>query len=154
MVLDLDHTLFFHRAIYYGLYEESLVNFLKTRLRPGNIVLEPGANIGYISAVCVGLVGSTGHVHSFEPSPTANARIERITTWPSMGIGHFGMPRSPITMGRRYSMILRAFWKQAMPRWPGGHAQGQHTASGGRGFRGPLLYTEQHRPCPFPETGH
>lgn len=77
VVLDLDHALFSHRAIYYGLYEESLVNFLKARLRPGDIVLEPGANIGYISAVCVGLVGPTGHVHSFEPSPTANARIRK-----------------------------------------------------------------------------
>lgn len=73
--MALDQGLFMHQLIYYGLYEPRLVNFLRRQLREGDIVLDPGANIGYISAVCLGLVGSSGHVHSFEPSPTAYGRI-------------------------------------------------------------------------------
>lgn len=73
--LALDQSLFMHQLIYYGLYEPHLVNFLRRNLREGDIVLEPGANIGYLSAVCLGLVGASGHVHSFEPSPIAHGRI-------------------------------------------------------------------------------
>lgn len=83
--LKLDHDLFFHQLIYYGLYEVPLVNFLKRQLRPGDVVLDPGANIGYISAVCLGFVGPTGHVHSFEPSPTANHRIRQYNDIASHG---------------------------------------------------------------------
>lgn len=73
--LILNHGYTHHRLIYYGLYEQNMVNFLKLQIRPGDTVLDPGANIGYMSARCLGLVGPTGHVHSFEPSPTANAMI-------------------------------------------------------------------------------
>lgn len=83
--MELDPAIFSHLAIYYGLYEEPLVNFLKRHLRQGDIVLDPGANIGYISAVCLGLVAPTGHVHSFEPSPTANARIRACNNMAEQG---------------------------------------------------------------------
>lgn len=73
--LALDHDLLFHQLLYYGLYEPNLVSFLRRNLREGDVVLDPGANIGYLSAVCLGLVGASGHVHSFEPSPTAYNRI-------------------------------------------------------------------------------
>ena len=71
----LDHRVRQHRMMYYGMYEENIMNFLKERIRPGDVVLDPGANIGYVTAHCLGLVGPSGHVHSFEPSPSANAHI-------------------------------------------------------------------------------
>ncbi len=73
----LDHQVEQHRLMYYGLYEENMMNFLKRNVRAGDVVLEPGANVGYVSAHCLGLVGAKGHVHSFEPSPAANAHIRR-----------------------------------------------------------------------------
>lgn len=73
----LDHQVRQHRLMYYGLYEENMMNFLKKRIRAGDVVLDPGANIGYVTAHCLGLVGPSGHVHSFEPSPSANAHIRR-----------------------------------------------------------------------------
>lgn len=66
-----------HRFMYYGLYERGMVRFLGKYLRKGDVVLEPGANIAYMSAVCLGLVGPTGKVYSFEPSPSAFARIRQ-----------------------------------------------------------------------------
>lgn len=77
MFLVLNHQVRQHRMIYYGLYEEGLMNFLSLHVRPGDVVLDPGANVGYITAYCLGLVGSGGHVHSFEPSPSANAHIRQ-----------------------------------------------------------------------------
>lgn len=69
MELDQDNIL--HRLIYYGLYEENVMNHLRRTLRPGDTVIDPGANIGYFAAECLGLVGSTGRVISLEPSNTA-----------------------------------------------------------------------------------
>lgn len=128
VVLDLDHALFSHRAVYYGLYEESLVNFLNARLRPGDIVLEPGANIGYISAVCLGLVGDGGHVHSFEPSHTANARIRKHndlakhgnwSLWDAALTDHEGQEvfnDTPRVLGAGYAALARAATpKDSMP---------------------------------------
>lgn len=73
--VELDHNVLTHRMMYYGLYEENVVNFLKRDIRPGDVVFDPGANIGYFAAVCVGLVGDHGHVYSFEPSNAAHAHI-------------------------------------------------------------------------------
>lgn len=73
--VELDHNVLTHRLMYYGLYEENVVNFLKRDIRNGDVVFDPGANIGYFAAVCVGLVGGQGHVYSFEPSNAAHAHI-------------------------------------------------------------------------------
>jgi FkbM family methyltransferase len=75
--IELDHHVLQHRMMFYGLYEEHMVNYLKRHVRPGQVIFDPGANVGYFAAQCLGLVGDTGHVHSFEPSPTANAHIRR-----------------------------------------------------------------------------
>ncbi len=77
MFLVLNHQVRQHRMIYYGLYEEGMMNFLSLHVRPGDVVMDPGANVGYVTAYCLGLVGPGGHVHSFEPSPSANAHIRQ-----------------------------------------------------------------------------
>lgn len=69
--MELDHGNILHRLIYYGLYEENVMNHLRRTLRPGDTVIDPGANIGYFAAECLGLVGRTGQVFSLEPSNTA-----------------------------------------------------------------------------------
>jgi FkbM family methyltransferase len=76
-LVGLDHDVRQHRMMYYGLYEENSLNFLRRSLKPGDVVVEPGANIGYYSAICSGLVGPTGHVYSFEPSNSAFAQLKR-----------------------------------------------------------------------------
>lgn len=69
MELDQDNIL--HRLVWYGLYEENVVNLLRRTLKSGDVVIDPGANIGYFAAECLGLVGSAGCVISLEPSATA-----------------------------------------------------------------------------------
>ncbi len=75
--VELDHGLRSHRFIYYGLYEESILNYLRRRLKPGMVVLDPGANVGYLAARCLGMVMPGGKVHSFEPSPTCVKQLLR-----------------------------------------------------------------------------
>ncbi len=76
--IELDHRVRQHRMMYYGLYEENIFNFLRRYLKPGMVVFDPGANMGYFAAQCIGLVGAEGIVHSFEPSRTANAQMRRM----------------------------------------------------------------------------
>lgn len=62
---------FYHRIWYYfGSYHElEVLSVLKQGLRPGDALIDGGANIGLISLYAAGLVGPTGLVQSFEPFP-------------------------------------------------------------------------------------
>lgn len=42
---------------------------MRRLLRPGDVVLDIGANMGYMSIMASRFVGASGHVHAFEPSP-------------------------------------------------------------------------------------
>jgi FkbM family methyltransferase len=64
--------------MYYGSYAVPIVEMMKRTLRPGDVFLDVGANIGYLSAIAAGLVGVTGQVHCFEPVPDYFRRVERL----------------------------------------------------------------------------
>ncbi|HEX6860407.1 MAG TPA: FkbM family methyltransferase [Caulobacteraceae bacterium] len=78
VTLPLDHSDLGQRYIYYGLYEQDFVAHLRRVLRPGDVFIDPGANIGYISAVAADVVGPTGRVLALEPSRIC---LERIRTY-------------------------------------------------------------------------
>ncbi|WEH28533.1 FkbM family methyltransferase [Streptomyces sp. AM 3-1-1] len=72
------------RYIYmFGMWEPNLTKWLSSRLKPGNVFVDVGANIGYFSALGARLVGAGGAVVSVEASPTfaellrANLRLNR-----------------------------------------------------------------------------
>ncbi|MDQ3101753.1 MAG: FkbM family methyltransferase, partial [Bacteroidota bacterium] len=85
--IELDHGVLTHRMMFYDLYEENIMNFLEHYLRPGMTVFDPGANLGYFAAKCLGMVLPGGKVYSFEPSNTCLGRLRRdnkvdaITGW-------------------------------------------------------------------------
>lgn len=74
-LVEIDHELETCRYIYYNVYEESFVNFLRNILKEGDVFIDGGANIGYITAVASHLVGTNGKVFSFEPSQTCYNKI-------------------------------------------------------------------------------
>lgn len=43
------------------------ISLLQTHIKPGDVVIDIGANIGFYSELISTLVGKTGRVHSFEP---------------------------------------------------------------------------------------
>jgi FkbM family methyltransferase len=48
---------------------------LQRRLQPGDVVYDVGASIGFLTVICARLVGPTGRVIAFEPSPEAGRRL-------------------------------------------------------------------------------
>lgn len=50
-------------------HEESTTELFKKIVRPGSIVADLGANIGYFTLLAARLAGKDGHVYAFEPEP-------------------------------------------------------------------------------------
>ena len=61
---------------FYGFYEQVQTAVLVKILRPGQVVIDVGANIGYFSLLAARRVGSAGRVIAFEPEP-GNAALLR-----------------------------------------------------------------------------
>jgi FkbM family methyltransferase len=66
------------RWMYFGAYEVWTQCALRRLLHKGDVFLDVGANIGYISAYAASLVGRGGQVHSFEPVPEYFARLAQL----------------------------------------------------------------------------
>lgn len=65
------------RSVFYTGDADRKVTWLLGRIvRPGDVVLDIGANIGLVTMILSRLVGESGHVHSFEPNPTLQAYID------------------------------------------------------------------------------
>ena len=56
-------------------YETTLAEIIRSFLKPGMTFVDAGANNGYFSLMAGKMVGSTGFVHSFEPSPRNFPRL-------------------------------------------------------------------------------
>ncbi|MFJ8826172.1 FkbM family methyltransferase [Streptomyces sp. NPDC102467] len=61
----------------FGVWEPHMTRWLETRLRPGDVLVDVGANIGVFSVLGSRLVGSTGRVVAVEASPTFHRRLVR-----------------------------------------------------------------------------
>lgn len=53
----------------HGIWEGSTTMFLLKQLKPGNVFVDVGANIGYYTCLAASKVGSEGVVVAFEPEP-------------------------------------------------------------------------------------
>jgi FkbM family methyltransferase len=63
--------------MYYGLYEPHLTNWIRTNVRAGDVVIEPGVNIGFITGHLLEQVGERGLVIALEPSRTCAEQLHR-----------------------------------------------------------------------------
>lgn len=66
------------RKMFQGTYEIPIIELMKRFLKEGDTFIDAGANIGYLSAIALGLVGKTGQVHSFEPVPEYFLKLEKL----------------------------------------------------------------------------
>src|SRR3954447_2803236 len=73
--LDLDPRM---RKMARGTYEPEVSALLRRLLREGDVLIDVGANIGYLSAVGLGSVGRSGAVHAFEPVPRYLERLRSL----------------------------------------------------------------------------
>lgn len=64
-------------AMQAGLYGTAVLELAATVLRPGDTVIDVGAQVGYLSAAFAQRVGPGGQVHAFEPDPTVLPGLQR-----------------------------------------------------------------------------
>lgn len=65
-----------HEKFYWtGTHERAVQVALEELLRPGDIVWDVGAHIGFFSLLAARLVGPSGRVHAFEPMEANRARL-------------------------------------------------------------------------------
>ena len=62
-----------------GAFEFDLTEHFLRLVRPGWVVFDVGAHLGYYTLLASRLVGPTGHVHAFEPTPTTHDLLARNT---------------------------------------------------------------------------
>jgi len=62
---------------YFGVWEPNLTAWIAERLRPGDVFVDVGANIGYFSLLASKLVGEKGRVVAIEASPEVFGLLRR-----------------------------------------------------------------------------
>jgi FkbM family methyltransferase len=76
------------------LYDHREIRFLKERLKPGQVFLDAGTNIGFYSLVCAKCVGPSGRVVAVEADPEIVARIKEhvaLNTLTNVSVCHVGL---------------------------------------------------------------
>lgn len=76
MVMRVDRADAFQVAMLTGLFSRHAAWAMRKFARPGSVVIDVGAHIGYFTLLCAQIVGRDGHVHAFEPDPRLRPRIE------------------------------------------------------------------------------
>lgn len=66
------------RTYLLGTHEPDLQRSIQEWVKPGQVVYDCGANIGYFTAMFARLVGETGQVMAFEPSPESFASLKQV----------------------------------------------------------------------------
>jgi FkbM family methyltransferase len=104
----------------YGFFDEGTTRFLLRHVKPGMTVFDVGAHYGYFTLLASRLVGPTGSVHAFEPTPGTCAVLERNAgTRENVRLNNLAVHGSSGTLemfdyGHRFS----AFNSVALPRLP------------------------------------
>jgi FkbM family methyltransferase len=86
MKIDMQDNVITPYLFVHGCWEPYESQLMTTLLRPGMTVIDIGAHVGYYSLLAARVVGSTGRVISFEPSPgnfdllVNNIRLNRLGT--------------------------------------------------------------------------
>jgi FkbM family methyltransferase len=106
-----DHV---QRQIYFqGVYEPVEAFLFCRLLRPGNVVIDAGANVGQYTLLAASSVGDSGFVHSFEPVPrnyerlrdqvtanrAANVKLNRLALWHEPAELRLGLPTDEVNDG-------------------------------------------------------
>ncbi len=76
-----------------GLAERREVRFFRDQVRPGMVVFDVGANVGFYTTLFARLVGPAGQVHAFEPDPLSCGILRQRTA------RHANVETNPIAVG-------------------------------------------------------
>jgi FkbM family methyltransferase len=73
--VSLDLSDWVQRSIFLGVYEPQETQWLLDYLRPGMVVVDVGANVGYYTLLARAAIGPSGRVIAFEPAERPRARL-------------------------------------------------------------------------------
>jgi FkbM family methyltransferase len=62
--------------LFFGVWEPVITAYIRSVLRPGDTVIDIGANVGAHTLLAAHLVGPTGQVHAIEASPSIFRRLQ------------------------------------------------------------------------------
>ena len=65
------------RDAFFGHYEPDSTRLLISLVRPGDVIIDVGANVGVITLQLARALRGRGRVHAFEPSPEVNRQLKR-----------------------------------------------------------------------------
>lgn len=65
-----------NRICFFGVWEPTITRLFEGNLKPGDYVVDVGANVGYYSVLSARLVGPQGQVYALEPSRSIRERLE------------------------------------------------------------------------------
>jgi FkbM family methyltransferase len=75
--MEIDRDDPFQAAMIVGLFDRHALDILRRHARPGGIVFDVGAHLGYFTMTFARWVGPGGAVHAFEPDPRLFPRLRR-----------------------------------------------------------------------------
>jgi FkbM family methyltransferase len=61
---------------FFGAYEPEVREEIRRRLRPGDVAIDVGANVGWHTLLMASCVGRGGRVYAFEPNATTRERLQ------------------------------------------------------------------------------
>ena len=96
-----------------GHFEGREIDFLASYLRPGDTVLDVGANIGAFTAALARAVAPDGAVHAFEPHAPSRRRLERTVELNALE----GVTVSPLVVGNDRSPVELATYGPGYESW-------------------------------------
>lgn len=108
------------RQMYAGIYQSEILNVMKKNLIQGDIFIDVGASIGYMSAFCASLVGKRGEVHLFEPVPSY---FDKLSKWVNLNKGYkfflnnFALGESQGIAQIKISDLQNLGWNTMVPGW-------------------------------------
>jgi FkbM family methyltransferase len=79
----------------FGVYEFAVSELVRRYLKPADVFVDVGANIGYYTIIAGAIVGQSGLVHAFEPSSRVRARLERNVAL--NGMSHVSIHREAVS---------------------------------------------------------
>jgi FkbM family methyltransferase len=88
-----------------GTYERHMQRLFCERIRPGAIVYDVGANVGFFTLLASKLAGESGRVHAFEPLPRNLEFLERHIRLNELANVHVGALAIAATSGEAHFRV-------------------------------------------------